>query len=207
MKRFIAVVLTIFLFIATFSGCGFNFSDLIKITPITDTTESVSTAQPSVITTTKETQSIIQTSGTTKETQATIHTTRTTKDAKTTKQETRATSKSGIQSDGVYTTKADVSLYIHTFGKLPNNFITKSQAQALGWPGGYLEPYAPGKCIGGDYFGNYEKLLPKASGRKYYECDIDTLGAKSRGPKRLVYSNDGLVYYTADHYDSFKKLY
>ena len=112
-----------------------------------------------------------------------------------------------IAEDGSYTTKADVALYLHTYGKLPSNFITKAEAEKLGWTGGSLEKYAPGKCIGGSYFGNYEGLLPKKQGRSYYECDIDTLGAKARGTKRLVYSNDGLIYYTDDHYESFELLY
>ena len=101
-----------------------------------------------------------------------------------------------IDEDGAYTTKDDIALYIHTYGHLPDNFITKKDAQALGWPGGSLEPYAPGKCIGGSRFGNYEGLLPEADGRTYTECDIDTLGADSRGAKRIVFSNDGLIYYT-----------
>lgn len=108
---------------------------------------------------------------------------------------------------GSYTSKDDVALYIHLFGHLPGNFITKVQASALGWTGGGLEAYAPGKCIGGDYFGNYEGLLPKKSGRTFAECDINTLGASSRGAKRIVFSNDGLVYYTPDHYESFTLLY
>ena len=108
---------------------------------------------------------------------------------------------------GRYTTKDDVALYLHQYGKLPENFITKSEAQKLGWNGGSLEPYAPGKCIGGDRFGNYEGLLPDASGRTYTECDIDTLGASSRGAKRIVFSSDGLIYYTDDHYESFTLLY
>ena len=112
-----------------------------------------------------------------------------------------------IDEDGAYTTKDDVALYIHTYGHLPDNFITKKDAQALGWPGGSLEPYAPGKCIGGSRFGNYEGLLPEADGRTYTECDIDTLGADSRGAKRIVFSNDGLIYYTEDHYKSFELLY
>lgn len=112
-----------------------------------------------------------------------------------------------LNQNGSYTTKEEVALYIHTYGKLPPNFITKSQAQKLGWKGGSLEPYAPGKCIGGDRFGNYEGLLPTAPGRYYTECDIDTLGKSSRGAKRIVFSNDGLVYYTDDHYESFTLLY
>ena len=108
---------------------------------------------------------------------------------------------------GAYTTKEDVALYIHTYGRLPDNFITKKEAEKLGWPGGSLEPYAPGMCIGGNRFGNYEKLLPEAKGRTYTECDIDTLGASKRGAKRIVFSNDGLIYYTDDHYESFELLY
>ena len=112
-----------------------------------------------------------------------------------------------IFSDGVYTTKEDVALYIHTYGCLPENFMTKKEARALGWEGGGLEAFAPGMCIGGDRFGNYEGLLPDAEGRKWTECDIDTLGADSRGAKRIVFSNDGLIYYTEDHYESFELLY
>lgn len=112
-----------------------------------------------------------------------------------------------IDEDGSYTSKEDVALYIHLYGRLPDNFITKNEARDLGWEGGGLEDYAPGKCIGGDRFGNYEGLLPKADGRKYTECDIDTLGEDNRGPKRIVFSNDGLIYYTEDHYESFELLY
>ena len=109
-----------------------------------------------------------------------------------------------IEENGSYTTKEDVALYIHTYGKLPPNFITKKAAQKLGWEGGSLEPYAPGKCIGGNYFGNYEGILPEGN---YKECDIDTLGKKSRGAKRIIYSDDGRIYYTEDHYKSFTQLY
>ena len=109
-----------------------------------------------------------------------------------------------IDEDGSYTTKEDVALYIHTYGKLPHNFITKKEAQKLGWSGGSLEPYAPGKCIGGNHFGNYEGALPDGN---YRECDIDTLGKKSRGAKRIIYSDDGRIYYTGDHYKTFEQLY
>ena len=103
-----------------------------------------------------------------------------------------------LPEDGAYTTKEDVALYIHLYGQLPSNFITKKEAQDLGWSGGSLEPYAPGMCIGGNRFGNYEGLLPDAEGRTFTECDIDTLGANSRGAKRIVFSNDGLIYYTEE---------
>lgn len=112
-----------------------------------------------------------------------------------------------IDKDGTYTTKDDVALYIYTYGELPHNFISKKEAEKLGWEGGSLEPYAPGCCIGGSHFGNYEGNLPEKKGRQYTECDIDTLGKKSRGAKRIVFSNDGLIYYTEDHYNSFELLY
>ena len=110
-----------------------------------------------------------------------------------------------LDEDGSYTTKDDVALYIHQYGHLPDNFITKKEAQALGWSGGSLEPYAPGKSIGGSHFGNYEGLLPE--GHNYTECDIDTMGKNSRGAKRIVFSDDGLIFYTDDHYESFTQLY
>lgn len=112
-----------------------------------------------------------------------------------------------LDKNGSYTTKEDVALYIYTYGCLPQNFITKSEARNLGWESGAVEPYAPGKCIGGDRFGNYEGLLPDAPGRTWTECDIDTLGGGGRGAKRIVFSNDGLIYYTEDHYESFELLY
>lgn len=108
---------------------------------------------------------------------------------------------------GSYTSKDEVALFIHVYGRLPDNFISKKEAEKLGWSGGSLEPYAPGKCIGGSRFGNYEGILPDRNGRTYTECDIDTLGASKRGAKRIVFSNDGLIYYTEDHYESFELLY
>jgi len=102
-----------------------------------------------------------------------------------------------------YTGKEEVAAYIAKYGKLPDNFITKKQAENLGWKSGSLEKYAPGKCIGGDRFYNREGLLP--AGKTYYECDIDTLGASKRGSKRIVFTKDGDIYYTSDHYASFQR--
>lgn len=112
-----------------------------------------------------------------------------------------------LDEDGWFYSAELVSLYLQTYGKLPDNFITKDEARKLGWEGGSVEDYAPGYAIGGDKFGNREGLLPEAEGRRYYECDIDTDGRDSRGARRLVYSNDGLIYYTDDHYESFTLLY
>lgn len=112
-----------------------------------------------------------------------------------------------LPEDGQYDSKEEVAFYLSIYGKLPSNYITKAEARDLGWSSGGLDAYAYGKCIGGDYFGNYEGNLPEKKGREYHECDIDTMHAKSRGSKRLVYSNDGLIYYTEDHYETFELLY
>ena len=100
-----------------------------------------------------------------------------------------------IKEDGTYDSKEEVAAYIVEYHKLPS----------LGWHGGSVEKYAPGKCIGGDTFTNRQSILPIT--HEYKECDIDTLGAASRGPKRIVYSTDDYeVYYTGDHYASFEHL-
>ena len=112
-----------------------------------------------------------------------------------------------LDEDGYYTSKEDVALYLHLYGHLPDNFITKRTARASGWSGGSLEPYFPGFSIGGDWFGNYEGRLPDKDGRNWFECDIDTMGASKRGAKRIIFSNDGLIYYTEDHYETFELLY
>ena len=104
--------------------------------------------------------------------------------------------------DGEYTSKQEVAQFIKQFGCLPKNYITKSQARSLGWQGGPLEPYAPGKSIGGDRYGNYERKLPPG---QYRECDIDTRG-KPRGTKRIVFSSARKVYYTENHYRSFEEV-
>ena len=105
-----------------------------------------------------------------------------------------------------YTSKEEVALYLHLYKELPPNFITKKEAQKLGWVSkeGNLSEVAPGMSIGGDHFGNYEGNLPK--GKEYRECDIDTNGSY-RGAKRIVFSDDGCIYYTEDHYESFELLY
>ena len=107
-----------------------------------------------------------------------------------------------------YTSKDEVALYIYGFECLPDNFITKNEAKDLGWSSskGNLDDVAPGMSIGGDRFGNYEGLLPKEKNRQYYECDINYEGGY-RQAERIIYSNDGLVYYTEDHYKSFEQLY
>ena len=116
--------------------------------------------------------------------------------------------KEDISESKEYSSKEEVAAYINKYNKLPSNYITKKEAENLGWESskGNLWDVADGKSIGGDKFGNREGLLPKKSGRQYYECDIDYNGGY-RGAKRIIYSNDGLIYYTEDHYKTFEQLY
>ena len=117
------------------------------------------------------------------------------------------------ETDGVvygndYSTPEEVAAYLNEFHELPPNYITKSEAMDMGWESseGNLYEVTGGLSIGGDYFSNYQKALPTAHGRKYYECDVNYYGGY-RGAERLVYSNDGLIYYTGDHYNTFTLLY
>lgn len=113
-----------------------------------------------------------------------------------------------ILESGSYTTPQDVAEYIHTFGTLPHNFITKDDAIALGWDKskGNLWEVADGMSIGGDRFGNFEGLLPDSEGRYWTECDVNYQGG-FRGAERIIFSNDGLIFYTNDHYQTFEQLY
>ena len=117
------------------------------------------------------------------------------------------TSDSAVTEGAYYYDLEHVVLYLDRYGVLPDNYITKDEARELGWEGGSVENYLDGAAIGGDRFGNREGLLPEAAGRSYTECDIDTDGQTSRGAKRLVFSNDGLYFYTEDHYETFDELY
>ena len=113
-----------------------------------------------------------------------------------------------LDEEGWYYSAEDVALYLATYdGELPDNFITKNEARDLGWEGGSVEKDAPGCAIGGDRFQNREEVLPVIEGVVYYECDIDTNGTSSRGTERIVFSNDGWIYYTPDHYETFELLY
>ncbi|MGE5329129.1 MAG: ribonuclease domain-containing protein [Deltaproteobacteria bacterium] len=102
----------------------------------------------------------------------------------------------------------EVADYIKANGKLPSNFITKAQAKRLGWDSkkGNLAKVAPGKSIGGDIFTNREKVLPNKTGRIWREADADYKSG-FRNSKRILYSNDGLIYKTADHYKTFQRIY
>ena len=113
-----------------------------------------------------------------------------------------------VSEDSSYITKDEVAAYIHEFGHLPPNFISKTKARKAGWVSseGNLQEVCPGMSIGGSVFYNDDGLLPDAKGRTWIECDINYEGG-FRGAERIVFSNDGLVYYTGDHYKTFEQLY
>ena len=187
----------------------FAFSGCKKKARTTTPTGTTTTVSDGTSETTEEptTESATETTSESTTESSTEATTESTSKAPETTAKPTETTAPAIDEDGEYTSKDDVALYIHTYGHLPSNFVTKSEARDAGWEGGSLEDYFPGCSIGGDVFGNREGLLPSKSGRKYYECDIDTKGKSSRGAKRIVFSNDGLIYYTDDHYESFTLLY
>lgn len=186
--HFLSVLSTLLLVILPITGCDYSFN--VESTTETGTYTSISETTES---------DHLQPDSSTQQS--------TTDSTSTTKKKQIDETDDYLDKNGSYTSKEDVMNYLIQYGQLPNNFITKKEAKKLGWSGGSLEPYAPGKCIGGDYFGNYEEILPVVSGRTYHECDIDTLNAQSRGAKRIIYSDDGQIYYTDDHYESFTLLY
>ena len=98
--------------------------------------------------------------------------------------------------------------YMFAYGELPENFVTKKEAIAMGWQTRYRNPgdISPGLTIGGDYFGNYQRQLPVVKGRKYYEADCFYNGGR-RNEYRIIFSNDGHVWYTGDHYVTFIELF
>lgn len=112
-----------------------------------------------------------------------------------------------VTEDGWYSTMEEVAVYLASFEELPDNFLTKNEAEDLGWDNrkGNLDKVAPGCSIGGNRFGNYEGILPDKKSRTWTECDINYEGGY-RGGERICFSNDGLIYYTDDHYESFTQI-
>ena len=115
-----------------------------------------------------------------------------------------------VEFDGEYTSRDEVALYIYAFGGVPDNFITKTKARNAGWVNteGNLWDVLPGMSIGGGGFDNNEGELPLEydPDRTFKECDINYAGGY-RGAERLVYSDDGYIFYTGDHYETFTLLY
>lgn len=114
---------------------------------------------------------------------------------------------SDVKENESYDSLQEVVDYLSLYEELPENYLTKNEAKELGWKAseGNLQDVAPGASIGGDYFGNFEGLLPDQQGRDYKEADINYDGGH-RGAERLVFSNDGLYFYTDDHYESFEEI-
>ncbi len=114
----------------------------------------------------------------------------------------------GVVKGTAYYDRDSVAEYIHKYKELPPNYLTKKEASEKGWESaaGNLWDVTDKGVIGGDRFGNREKLLPNLPGISYRECDVNYNGGR-RGPERLVYSGDGWIYYTGDHYASFEVLY
>ena len=108
-------------------------------------------------------------------------------------------------------TFARVVDHLYDGNRLPDCYLTKSQARSRGWRGGQTVANAvPNHSIGGDYFGNREGFLPTRYTGKYREADLD-YDRGHRGAVRLVFvqgrTDEGLIWVTTDHYDSFTKIY
>ena len=118
-----------------------------------------------------------------------------------------SSSAAAIDEDGEYTSPEDVALYIHTYGHLPSNYVSKTKAKKAGWVSnkGNLWDVLPGMSIGGSEFYNDEGQLPDAPGRTWTECDVNYKGGY-RGAERIVFSDDGLIFYTDDHYETFTEI-
>ncbi len=96
--------------------------------------------------------------------------------------------------------------WIKYLGELPNYYISKEYAKALGWINvkGNLSKVAPGYMIFGRYY-NSENKLPDAEDRIWYEADINYSGGY-RNKERLLISNDGIIFVTYDHYETFAEI-
>lgn len=194
-KSVLAIFLALFVVLSIFAYLHFLKE------PVSVETTVTTLAETTTEETTKASETTIEPS---EETTPPETTTEPTTEQTTQKTTEESTADAGVTYGEYYYSKDEVALYIHIYSELPQNYITKKEAKALGWRSGSLEPYAPGKTIGGDKFGNYEGVLPEGD---YHECDIDTLGKSKRGTKRIVFDSDGDIYYTDDHYATFTQLY
>ena len=188
MKKVFAVALAVMMLLSVVLGCGSNKKGRPPAASQTKVTENQNKANSNAVKAPEKDEQDFDTS-------------------QQNKQESASKAKVHVVKGKAYTDKDHVAAYIHVYKTLPPNYITKAQATKLGWKSdGTLDKVAPGKSIGGDRYGNYEKKLPDKQGRTWKECDIDYVRG-NRNAKRICFSNDGLIYYTSSHYQKFDRLY
>lgn len=89
---------------------------------------------------------------------------------------------------------------------LPNYYLSKAELIDTGWkPGKFPSNWVPGKMLAGGIYNNKNQHLPETAGRTWYEADINYYSGK-RNSSRILYSNDGLVFATFDHYSTFSEI-
>ena len=115
---------------------------------------------------------------------------------------------SQVDDISVLTRQQRVADYLHQYQRLPSLYLSKSEARKRGWnpEKGDLCHVLPGRAIGGDRFSNREKVLPEAHGRRWFEADVN-YQCGHRGSDRMLYSSDGLIYVTHDHYRHVEQVY
>ena len=97
--------------------------------------------------------------------------------------------------------------YLIVFNRLPSYYVSKEDAEDAGWVNwqGNLDEVLPGKMIGGNIYNNRDGKLPSAPGRVWREADINYSGGY-RNDERILYSNDGLIFVSRDHYKTFYEI-
>lgn len=198
MKKFLSLFLTSLAILLTVTGCGNAAADSTgrSLSP-TGLEQSISENPPQITSQSSSKASSQKSSPTPSQASS---------QKQSQKSSSQVSSKKSTAPDehGTYDSAQDVADYLLYYHKLPENYMTKSEARKKGWESGALNRVIPGKCIGGDEYLNLEGKLPKNA--TYHECDIDTINKAKRGSKRLVWSDDFKIYYTKDHYETFEYI-
>lgn len=198
MKKFLSLFLTSLAILLTVTGCGNAAADSTgrSLSP-TGLEQSISENPPQITS---------QSSSKASSQKSSPSPSQASSQKQSQKSSSQVSSKKSTAPDehGTYDSAQDVADYLLYYHKLPENYMTKSEARKKGWESGALNRVIPGKCIGGDEYLNLEGKLPKNA--TYRECDIDTINKAKRGSKRLVWSDDFKIYYTKDHYETFEYI-
>lgn len=198
MKKFLSLFLTSLAILLTVTGCGNAAADSTgrSLSP-TGLEQSISENPPQITS---------QSSSKASSQKSSPSPSQASSQKQSQKSSSQVSSKKSTAPDehGTYDSAQDVADYLLYYHKLPENYMTKSEARKKGWESGALNRVIPGKCIGGDEYLNLEGKLPKNA--TYHECDIDTINKAKRGSKRLVWSDDFKIYYTKDHYETFEYI-